>query len=126
MEGAKPPSSSPAEKKTTPMLQRQRRATPIGDEPAHDDADKLGQEVGREGPAIQVQATQVVNNGRQDGRHRQRLEGHSNDGQASGQPSGVRAHPQRDWSRHPRAARGPVEAACSLERFRRQHGAFRR
>ena len=58
------------------------RGTPfVGEQPGDDDADKLGEEEGGEGPAVEVEPAEIGDDGRQHGRHRQGFEGDDDDGE---------------------------------------------
>ena len=81
IEGARPPTSSPAEKSTIPSTNGRRRAALVGQESGDDDADKLGEQERGKGPAVEIDAPQIGGDRGKHGRHGERLEGDKGDGE---------------------------------------------
>ena len=93
IDGARPPTRSPAEKSPIPEHEGKDRAALVGQESGDDDAHKLGEQERGEGPAVEIDAPQVCGDRRKHGRHGERLEGDKGDGEqeTDGEPDSVGA-----------------------------------
>ena len=60
----------------------------VAQQPGGDDADELGEEEGGEGPAVEIEATQIGDDGGQHGGDGQRLKRNGDDGQHQAQGQG--------------------------------------
>ena len=78
--------------------ERKTDAPVVGHGAAHHDADQAGEEEGAEDPAVEPQVAEVAADHREDGRHRQALEGHDGhrQGQAGRQPADAGRPQARD------------------------------